>query len=353
MFIMFAYNWNKLLKIILVCCGSLFSYCLLAQIEPEAHFVQELIDRLENDPDYDWDINNYWWGEEGLGFDGGYLFRFKYDVTGDGKAETFVSSSINATWREGALWSIYQPVGNQYRKIATDIMFQIDGIAINSLPDGTTLLRKFSENGSNNPKDFTLVSYYISADGALRKEIKALTNRDLRKLATEKGEKKLMTYLGDVSFDTEKILMTDYCREKNPKWEKYNHNFSADQQYLDPEEQKKIKLLQEEGFSPEEALLAIIPRLDPKMVAEARERVNGKLERGEELTLFEKMLAGPDPRNAESPKPSLSKTNDSSMPSVSTQTSHSTAPQKKNLILILTLAVGAVFAIFYWVKRKS
>lgn len=268
--------------------------------DPVALFVKDFIKQTDNSSE----LYNYWYGTTNFNPDGGYIFRFDYDVTADGRKEAFIASSTFAFFREGENWNIYSPSeSGDYQLIARNLTFHPEVIAITQLNREEILLRftKFDRDSG-----YSLISYRFFSDGSFINESRLLTEEEGAQIDKEamddefKMEESLLAR-PYIQANVQKIVMTDYIREKEPKWKKISDH-AYEQQYLDPRDRESLENAYAVRLSPSEALQAIIPKLDPKEIRRTRRVANWKLRKGKELTEFESAVMGPDPRKGKSPQ---------------------------------------------------
>lgn len=269
--------------------------------DPVALFVRDFIKQTDNSSE----LYNYWYGTTNFNSDGGYIFRFDYDVTADGRKEAFIASSIFASLKEGGEnWSIYSPsVLGDYQLIAHDLVFHPKDVAFNEIDKKETLFRFIKLDRDHGA---SLFSYRFFSDGKLINESRLLTEEENAMMDKDIENEEFKTEVLLLAkpytlLDIKKILMADYIQQREPKWKKYGESYAPNQQYLDPADRESLQRAYEQGLSMNEALQAIIPKLDPKEIERTRRVANWKLRKGKELTEFESAVMGPDARKGKSP----------------------------------------------------
>lgn len=291
------------MKILIV---TLFWFSLVnfswASKDPVALFVRDFVQNLE--------AQGYLrdhWGSGSTNFNpyGGYIFRFDYDVTADGRKEAFIASSIFAFFREGENWFIYSPsASGDYQLITRNLTFHPEVIKITQESSGETVLRTQDGDRDSDP---SLQAYRFFANGTILNESRPFTPKELEMIyedihnETDKNHEAL--FLKPFTpLKVKKILMADYVKQKTPKWKDIDDSHNYEQQYLDPADREDLERAYADGVSVIEALQAIIPKLDPKEIKQARRVADWKLRKGKELTEFESAVMGPDPRKGKSPE---------------------------------------------------
>lgn len=108
-------------------CWVVVALCGVVAAETDQHlFLQLLRDWAAQDPH---ECRSYFASSTPAG---GYLYRFEFDLTGDGKDELFVSSSLSG---DGQRWYVYRQIESEsYEKIG-DVGLPISGFYIRRDPE--------------------------------------------------------------------------------------------------------------------------------------------------------------------------------------------------------------------------
>lgn len=226
-------NRTNILNIIAAFLAT--SYVYAQQLDPKIDFAREVIlSQEENGAEQ--------WSGVGVGPTvgkppGGYLFRFEYDITGDGREELFLGSSLDES--EGTYsWTIYSPDAQQnYTKIAS-------GVAI--LPVHGFY---FKANGSQrelqtvyrNPKFGLGVidKYAVDANGSVTHTTQELTPEQIGQLDADNW-KETFGIGNEVKPTISKVLLAEYANNHAVQWRSYKTDLGVTEQNQDPADASAI-----------------------------------------------------------------------------------------------------------------
>lgn len=219
--------------------------------EPASTFMSDLVQSAGD---------NLWWvypqeigGQTITPPKGGYLFRFKIDMKGDGVDEVFLISSLDVT-KGSEPWTFYRgDTGGSYIKLSENLslngslrMKSISGVKRYSFvtpPD--------QETGRE-----SILSFWLDGSGSLKTSTRDLTDEE--STAITGGDKALLGanglpdddkiaqrfQLGEaVNRALEKVLVGKLYQNPNAPWRAVSNNFALSQQYLDPADAADIASL--------------------------------------------------------------------------------------------------------------
>ena len=196
--------------------------------DPVEGFVKDLLVKVDE---------QYWWGIKEDRSAGGYLFKLEYDVTGDGRREVFVASSLEED--EGAcVWNIYSPDAQQnYAKLASGVVippvhgfyFKVNG----SQRELQTVYRNLK---------FGLVvidRYKIVSDGGLTRATQELTPDQIVQL-DESNWKESFGIGNEVKPTISKVLLAEYAINRDVQWRAFKNHLGVTEQNRDPADASAI-----------------------------------------------------------------------------------------------------------------
>jgi hypothetical protein len=196
--------------------------------DPIESFTKELLVRADE---------QYWWGIKEDKPAGGYLFKLEYDVTGDGRNEVFVASSLEED--EGAYaWSVYSPDTQQnYVKIASGVVVPpVHGFY-------------FKVNGSQrelqlvyrNPKFGLAVidRYAIAVNGSVTRSTQELTTDQILQLDASNW-KESFAIGNEVKPTISKVLLAEYANNHAVQWRAFKNDLGVTEQNQDPADARAI-----------------------------------------------------------------------------------------------------------------
>jgi hypothetical protein len=197
-------------------------------VDPVESFAKELLTRVDE---------QYWWGTKEDKPAGGYLFKFEYDITGDGRNEIFVASSLEED--EGSYaWSIYSPDAQQvYTKIAS-------GVAIPPVHGFY-----FKTNGSQRELQTVyrnqkfglgvIDRYVVAASGSVTHTKQELTPEQIGQLDADNW-KETFSIGNEVKPTVSKVLLAEYANSHAVQWRAYKADLGVTEQNQDPADASAI-----------------------------------------------------------------------------------------------------------------
>lgn len=204
--------------------------------------------------------DNLWWvypkEVEGQTFTppkGGYIYRFKVDMNGDGINEVFLLSSLDVT-KDSESWTLYRrETSGSYLKLRENI--SLNGSLWAKTENG---VKKYSfvtppvaETGRE-----SIISLWLDASGNFQTSTRELTEEESK--AITGGDETLLGANGlpddakiaqklqlgtSVAFTVEKVLLGKLYQNPNATWRAVNNDFTLSQQYLDPADAADIASL--------------------------------------------------------------------------------------------------------------
>lgn len=195
--------------------------------DPTESFAKELLSRVDE---------QYWWGYKEDKPPGGYLFRFEHDITGDGRKELFLASSLEAD--EGTYtWSIYSPDAQQtYTKIAADVVIPpVHGFYLRA---GS---QRELQTVYKNPKfGLGIIDRYaIPSTGSVTHTKQELTADQINQLDTSTW--KVTFNIGtEVKPNVSKVLLAEYANNRSVQWRAYKTDLGVTDQNQDPADASAI-----------------------------------------------------------------------------------------------------------------
>lgn len=164
---------------------------------------------------------------------GGYLYRFHYDVTGDGVVELLVANSLELS---GTQWHIYRRGStdeSSYKKIA-EFAFR---------PSGVFFVRKDDQSDSPMFTTFVSVNREVALinsaeygeNGLKQSTVKEIQGADRRRFPEgfDVGTK--------VSPRIEKVLLCEYVSDPSVQWRPYLPHVASEYQHNEPAEEEHIQ----------------------------------------------------------------------------------------------------------------
>lgn len=214
------------IKPILISFLSMLPFSVFAD-DPTEQFTKELISRVDAE---------YWRGIVRDKPAGGYLLRFEYDITGDGRKELFLASSLEAG--EGTYnWSIYSPDAQQgYTKIAADVIIPpVDGFYLKSV--GARELQTVYKN-----QKFSLGiinRYAVPSAGNVIHTKQELTAEQITQLDADNW-KETFSIGAEVKPTISKVLLAEYANNRSVQWRPYKTDLGVTDQNKDPADASAI-----------------------------------------------------------------------------------------------------------------
>lgn len=196
--------------------------------DPVESFVKELLGKVDE---------QYWWGIKEDKPAGGYLFKLEHDVTGDGRPEVFVASSLEED--EGAyVWSIYSPDTKQdYAKIASGVVvppvhgfyFKVNG----SQRELQTVYRNLKFGLA------VIDRYTIAIDGSVTHATQELTPDQIVQLDASNW-KESFGIGNEVKPTISKVLLAEYANNRDVQWRAFKSHLGVTEQNRDPADASAI-----------------------------------------------------------------------------------------------------------------
>jgi hypothetical protein len=209
----------------------------------DMQYAKSLLQRLEGDG------FGYWLGINEQP-EGGYIFRFEMDVTGDGRNEVFLASSLNGDHRS-ASWTVFTMKNGGWASSPEMILLNPSGIFVKT-SSGTKCLALGGwarMSGSN----YWINQYQFNPDGTFVKqgrEVAVLTEEDRYELGSESwAEQKGLGR--KVSPIVSKMLFAEYLTDPASQWRPYDPKLPANAQHQ--QDQERLRMDTVSGFTPENA----------------------------------------------------------------------------------------------------
>lgn len=216
-----------------------------AQAEPVLDFISELLKKPNT-------LTN-WVGETQTQPNGGYIFRFYFDLDADAKNELFLGSSTDLEDEKACSWAVYrQDQSGNYQPIGSDVVFHPTGgfylLPYHRRPQINTTFVK--------PPDFGAIKNY-ALDGAGKL---AATTRNLSAsevdtlLQDDKAEEKLKLGVKKTPA-VQKVLLAEYLKSEQVQWRPYKAEYSILRQSSDPADAAALSSTQDFMIEDAEALV--------------------------------------------------------------------------------------------------
>jgi hypothetical protein len=190
--------------------------------DPIESFSKELLTRVDE---------QYWWGLKEDKPAGGYLFRFEYDITGDGRNEVFLASSLEED--EGTYaWSIYSPDAQQnYTKIASGVVIPpVHGFYFKT--NGSQ--RELQTIYRNQKFGLGVIDRYaVVANGSVTHTTQELTPEQIVQLDADNW-KATFGIGNEVKPAISKVLLAEYANNHAVQWRSYKTDLGVTEQNQDP-----------------------------------------------------------------------------------------------------------------------
>lgn len=290
----------------------------VARDSVDVQYAKFLLQRLESDK------FDYW---RGMGEQppGGYVFRFEIDVTGDGRNEVFLGSSLNGDHRS-ASWTVFTlrqdswtstgqvslRAGEIYGKLAADTK--------------TLALGGWARTSGSN---YWINQYQFQPDGTFvdqGREVMVLTEDERHEIGSESWTERNGLGL-KVSPVVSKMLFAEYLTDSASQWRPYDPKLPANAQHQ--QDQERIRMDTASAFTPEYAA-KLVAALEGSTAAK-----NGDVSR--QRTIIPP-LAPP-----EKPKPAKAK------PVITSEEPASSTPWS----IIVVLIVAALGLLWLLLKRRT
>lgn len=257
-----------------------------------------------------------------------YLFRFRLDVTGDGKPELFVGSSSMVD-RSPINWSVYfSTSGDELSRTAENVLLNPKGFYVEQSSGPIKLSWVFGKQST-----VVIHEYAFGADGRAQYNMRKIEGEDARKRIGEREDWRDALGLGVrvEDLEIEKVLLAEYLEDPTVTWRKYDHSHAPESQNL--AEGEKPFLKQAENFSAERAV---------------------QLATTEEIT---DPPAGSKPRSTTPPATSLPTPVEESTPKLKTSPTPTTVETESSsgfpIVPVAILAAVIVGIAIYLHRRKS
>ena len=195
-----------------------------AEADPVLDFIGTLLEKPNT-------LTN-WIGEIKIQPNGGYIFRFNFDLDGDGENELFLGSSTDIENDKACSWSVYKiDLSGNSQLIATDLIFHpVRGFYLTSQQGRPQIKSVFVK-----PPDFGSFNIYtLGADGKLGASTKVLTASELNTFMSDKLAEQQLG-LGQLKTPTvQKILLADFLKNQQVQWRAYKADLAIVSQGSDP-----------------------------------------------------------------------------------------------------------------------
>lgn len=168
---------------------------------------------------------------------GGYLLRFEHDITGDGRKELFLASSLETD--EGACaWSIYSPDAQQnYTKIGSNVVIPLgDGFYFKS----AGAQRELQAVYKNQKFGLGIIDRYsVSSAGIVTHTKQELTAEQITQLDADNW-KETFGIGEEVKPTVSKVLLAEYANNRSVQWRAYRTDLGVTDQSSDPADANAI-----------------------------------------------------------------------------------------------------------------
>jgi hypothetical protein len=190
--------------------------------DPAEDFVKALLPRVDE---------QHWWGLDEKKPSGGYLVRFEYDITGDGRREVFIASSLEAD-EESYSWTIYSPDAQQnYTRIGAGITIPPDpGFYLKA--SGTQ--RELQTVYKNLKFTIGIIDRYtVPTGGPITHAKQELTAEQITQLDADNW-KESFAIGEEVKPTVSKVLLAEYANNRAVQWRPYKPDLGVLEQNTDP-----------------------------------------------------------------------------------------------------------------------
>jgi hypothetical protein len=217
----------------------------VALADPVTDFVAKLVNSSS--------VSSKWTGESDDEPNGGYLFRFAYDIDGDGTPEWFVSSSMEAD-KHACSWAVYKKgAGDTYDIVGTNVILNPDEgfylTSFNNIPQIKTIFVK--------PPNFGVIKIYsFGADGKIGAITRKLSAAEANQLINDDNAEQIFQ-LGEAKKPAiEKILLAEYLKVPQAQWRPYKADLGILAQQKDPADATALSYTNQFGVDDGKALAA-------------------------------------------------------------------------------------------------
>jgi hypothetical protein len=159
---------------------------------------------------------------------GGYIYRFYFDVTGDGIPEIFVASSLDVI-NDDIPWSVYQQDKAGHARLLAKGVDLYPSFYVNK-KSGKIIISQLSS--ARHEPDHVSYNIFDALGTYLRKE-KIVTDSETPRGLTEAGYINFLGLGRQASPKIEKILLGQYLANPASSWRPYDKNNDATHQHLD------------------------------------------------------------------------------------------------------------------------
>jgi hypothetical protein len=187
-----------------------------------------------------------WAGEESHQPNGGYLYKFEYDVDNNGKLDLFLASSISHCDNKSCSWTLYlQNQTGAYTKAG-------DGILI--APEAGFLLARSS---SGRPQIIT--TFIAGADVGITDTQELSSQGNLVLSRQQLNQNQIANdggHLGTrVTPSIKKVLLAEYLKVQSPQWRTYDKKYSSTSQQSDAADANALSYANDFMFEDAQSLL--------------------------------------------------------------------------------------------------
>ncbi|HAL92637.1 MAG TPA: hypothetical protein DCM68_06400 [Verrucomicrobia bacterium] len=176
---------------------------------------------------------------------GGYLYRFRLDLTGDGQDELFAASSLVG---DGAQWYVF-------RENESGLYDKLGEVGLSPGPfhvkrDTETGITTLSMFARIDLRSALLVQYACSAKGEITKTMQRISGDQLKPF--DDPDISLADAATSCGFDfgetvtpqIEKVLLCKYLEEPTQTWRPYDSRYSSPLQHLDTSDTQDIESIE-------------------------------------------------------------------------------------------------------------
>lgn len=191
-------------------------------------FAKNLLSRVDE---------QHWWGINEDKPPGGYLLRFEQDITGDGRKELFLASSLES--EAGACaWSIYSPDAQQnYTEIGTNVV----------IPPGDEFYfksagaqRELQTVYKNEKFGLGIIDRYsVPSAGSVTHTKQELTAEQITQLDADNW-KETFGIGEEIKPTVSKVLLAEYANNRSVQWRPYKTDLGVTDQNNDPADASAI-----------------------------------------------------------------------------------------------------------------
>jgi hypothetical protein len=231
-----------LIQLVLIISSS------VAFADPTTEFVSKLVNSDS--------AKANWSGESNEKPNGGYLFRFSYDIDGDGTLELFASSSLDAD-KDACSWTIYKKrPGNSYDVLSTNLVLSPgEGFYLTS----SNGIRQIKTTFVKPPDIAVIKTYSLGVDGKFGEITRRLSAAEANTLINDDNAEQIFQ-LGEIKEPAiEKILLAEYLKVSAPQWRPYKLDLGILAQEKDPADATALKYANQFTVDGAKALLASRP----------------------------------------------------------------------------------------------